>query len=73
MAQSLSVKSWPKKSHTMNLSIECELKNLVSVSLNDLLHGLRKYRKKNEKDGREERSFLSDQARNFIHKHVLIQ
>ena len=62
MAQSLSVKSWPKKSHTMNFFVEYGLKNLVSVSLNGLLHGLRKYRKKNEKDGREERSLLSDQA-----------
>ena len=34
---------------------------MVSVSLNGLLHGLRKYRKKNEKDGHEDRSLLSDQ------------
>ena len=49
VAQSLSVKSWPKKSHTMNLFVEYGLKNLVSVSLNGLLHGLREYRNKNEK------------------------
>ena len=73
MAQSLLVKSWLKKSHTMNLFVECGLKNLVSVSLNGLLHGLRKHRKKNEKDGREERSLFSDQARNFIPRHILIQ
>ena len=48
MAQSLLVKSWSKKSHTMNF-VEYGLKNLVSVSLNSLLHGLWKYRTKNEK------------------------
>ena len=47
-------------------SVEYGLKNLVSVSLNDLLHGLRKYRNKNEKDGREERSLSSDQALNLF-------
>ena len=43
-------------------SVEYGLKNLVLVSLNGLLHGLRKYRKKNKKDGREEISLLSDQV-----------
>ena len=28
--------------------VECRLKNLVSVSLNGLLHGLKEYRNKNE-------------------------
>ena len=53
--------------------VEYGLKNLVSVSLNGLLHGLRKYRKKNEKRNGEERSLLSDQARSFIPRHILIQ
>ena len=53
--------------------VEYGLKNLVSVNLNGLLHGLRKYRKKNKKDGREERSLLSDQAQNFIPRHILTQ
>ena len=72
MVQSLSVNSWPKKSHTMNFFVEYGLKNLVSVSLNSLLHGLREYRNKNEKDGREERFFSNDQARNLIHGHIFM-
>ena len=73
MVQSLSDKSWPKKSHTMNFFLEYGLKNLVSVSLDGLLHGLRKYRNKSEKDGREERSLSNDQSPNFIHRHIFIQ
>ena len=42
--------------------VEYGLKNLVSVSLDGLLHGLRKYRNKNEEDGCEERSLSNDQA-----------
>ena len=49
MAQSLLAKSWSKKSHTMNFFVEYGLKNLVSVSLNGMLHGLRGYRDKNKR------------------------
>ena len=38
------------------------LKNLVSVSLNGLLHGLREYKNKNEKCHHKERSFTNDKA-----------
>ena len=38
--------------------VEYGLKNLVSVSLDGLLHGLWKYKNKNEEDGREERNFI---------------
>ena len=45
----MSVKSWPKESHTMNFFVEYGLKNLVLVSLNGLLHGLKGYRNKNKR------------------------
>ena len=45
--------------------VEYGLKNLVSVSLDGLLHGPWKYRNKNEEDGREEG--------NFIHGHTFVQ
>ena len=58
----MSVKSWPKESHTMNFFVEYGLKNLVSVSLNGLLHGFREYRNKNEKCHHKERSLTNDKA-----------
>ena len=53
--------------------VEYGLKNLVSVSLNGLLHGLREYRNKNEKDGREERSLSNDKVSNLINGHRFMQ
>ena len=37
--------------------VEYGLKNLISVSLDGLLHGLWKYRSKNQEDGREEKLY----------------
>ena len=45
--------------------VEYGLKNLVSVSLDGLLHGPWKYRDRNGEDGREEG--------NFIHGHTFVQ
>ena len=73
VTQSLSIKSWPKKSHTMNFFVEGGLKNFISVSLNGLLHGMNEYRNKDQKDRREEKSLLNDKTPNLIIEHRSIQ
>ena len=52
--------------------VEYGLKNLVSVSLNGLLHGLREYRNKN-KNATVKKSLTNEKAKNLINGHRIMQ